>query len=242
MFFGRRWAEVKRLFSMNKALSESFTHVRRDTGIIFQWLSYLYQQNQHQQKLLENLQQQFSQITYVPQLSKQDIQSMVEEHYQQKQAHSAREVQERIALLEKRIETLHERREKILQPQQDQISLVLEKIGQLGEKITDLKEKKQVIVQKEPSSYVSNLKEKILKKITRNSKAHVKQFIMDLLHKYDQASGLQLREIVVEEQGLCSKSSFYRLLQELEDEGKLTVINQGKEKSYLSKKEQIVEK
>jgi hypothetical protein len=36
--------------------------------------------------------------------------------------------------------------------------------------------------------------------------------------------------MIVEEQGLASKSSFYRLIEELEDEGQATVISDGKEK------------
>ena len=55
------------------------------------------------------------------------------------------------------------------------------------------------------------------------------------IQKYESISSLKLREIVVEEQGLCSKSSFYRLLTELEDSGEVDVARQGTEKLYLSK-------
>ena len=56
-----------------------------------------------------------------------------------------------------------------------------------------------------------------------------------MIQKYESISSLKLREIVIEEQGLCSKSSFYRLLTELEESGEVDVARQGTEKLYLSK-------
>ena len=41
--------------------------------------------------------------------------------------------------------------------------------------------------------------------------------------------------MVVEEQGLCSKSSFYRLLDEIEEEPEIGVMKKGKEKHYIAK-------
>lgn len=78
-----------------------------------------------------------------------------------------------------------------------------------------------------------NLKEKIFKKVTRHSKDYIKSMLLGYIKKYGKISGLQLREIVVEEQGLVSKSSFYRLLIELEEDESLNVIHEGKEKHYV---------
>ena len=49
-------------------------------------------------------------------------------------------------------------------------------------------------------------------------------------------SALQLKEMVVEEQGLCSKSSFYRILEEIESLDEIVTIKKGKEKHYMAKK------
>ena len=46
---------------------------------------------------------------------------------------------------------------------------------------------------------------------------------------------MPLKEIVVDEQNLCSKSSFYRLLEEIEQLDDVGVIKHGKEKHYVSK-------
>lgn len=79
------------------------------------------------------------------------------------------------------------------------------------------------------------IKQKIVKKLTRNSKNYVKTVILSYIEKYHKISALQLKEMLVEEQGICSKSSFYRLLQELEDDGKVSMIQEGKNKIYMAK-------
>ena len=74
-----------------------------------------------------------------------------------------------------------------------------------------------------------------MKRLTRNSKEYVKSVIISYIRKYERISALQLKDIIVEEQNLCSKSSFYRLLEEVEGIDELGVIKQGKEKHYVSK-------
>jgi len=59
--------------------------------------------------------------------------------------------------------------------------------------------------------------------------------ILSYIIKYEKISALQLKEIVVDEQNFCSKSSFYRLLEEIEELDDIGVIKQGKEKHYISK-------
>ena len=96
-------------------------------------------------------------------------------------------------------------------------------IGQLHQRLEKLEAKKATI------------KEKIIKRITKNSKDYIKSIILSYIKKYSKITALQLKEMVVEEQGLCSKSSFYRLLEELEEEPELGVIKKGKEKHYIAK-------
>jgi predicted ATPase with chaperone activity len=78
------------------------------------------------------------------------------------------------------------------------------------------------------------LKEKLMRKLARNSKDYIKNLVLGLVHKYGKMGALQLREIVVEEQGLCSKSSFYRVLEEMEKESSLQVISDGKHTVYVA--------
>ncbi|MDP7323438.1 MAG: hypothetical protein QF632_01605, partial [Candidatus Woesearchaeota archaeon] len=82
----------------------------------------------------------------------------------------------------------------------------------------------------------ASFKQRIIKKIQKSSKDYVKNLILNFIHKYEKISALKLREIVVEEQGLCSKSSFYRILEEIEEtQDDLSVLHQGKEKIFMSK-------
>jgi len=83
------------------------------------------------------------------------------------------------------------------------------------------------------------IRERLVKKITKSSKDYVKSVILSLIKKYSKITGPQLKEILVEEQGLCSKSSFYRLLTELEEEELVKVIHTKKEKIYLTEEEII---
>ena len=73
----------------------------------------------------------------------------------------------------------------------------------------------------------------------KNSKDYVKTVIISLIKKYNRISAPQLKEILVEEQALCSKSSFYRLLVELEQEEEIGALQTGKEKAYFAKAQVI---
>ena len=63
----------------------------------------------------------------------------------------------------------------------------------------------------------------------------MKSVVLSYIKKYERISALQLKEIVVDEQNFCSKSSFYRLLEEIEALDEIGVIKQGKEKHYIAK-------
>lgn len=79
------------------------------------------------------------------------------------------------------------------------------------------------------------LKDRIIQKLTSNSKNYVKTVILSFVEKYHKIPALQLKEMLVDEQKICSKSSFYRLLQELEQENRVETISDGKNKLYLAK-------
>jgi len=98
-------------------------------------------------------------------------------------------------------------------------------IRELKHKISELEQKRA------PATY----KEKIVQKITRNSKEYLKSMLLGLIKKYGKVSALQLKDMMVDEQQLLSKSSFYRLLEEIEELEDIAVMKQGKEKIYISK-------
>ena len=91
------------------------------------------------------------------------------------------------------------------------------------------------------SSQRNILREKIAEKIAKNSKDYVKNVIVSLIQKYGSVSGLQLKEMIVDEQGLCSRSSFYRLLTEVERQHPISLTWKGKEKHYITSVSQKIQ-
>ncbi len=88
----------------------------------------------------------------------------------------------------------------------------------------------------------STFKERLVQKITKNSKAYVKSVVLSMIKKYGKIAALQLKEMIVDEQGLCSRSSFYRILSEVEKEPEIGVLQEGKEKTYVFRLAKIPEK
>ncbi|MBW2993451.1 hypothetical protein KY317_02660 [Candidatus Woesearchaeota archaeon] len=82
-------------------------------------------------------------------------------------------------------------------------------------------------------------RERLIKRVVRNSKNYVVSVIFDMIQRYGKIKASQLKEIIVDEQGLCSKSSFYRVLSELENDDRIGFLSQGKEKTYLFKEQAL---
>ncbi len=115
---------------------------------------------------------------------------------------------------------------------------LLDRIKKLESKIYDFELKKpssSVRLVSEVKKPSSSVKEKMVRKIVKNSKNYVKGVILSFIEKQGKLSGSDLKDMVVDEQGLCSKSSFYRLLDELEKDGNIGSIQAGKNKLYMAK-------
>ncbi len=109
-----------------------------------------------------------------------------------------------------------------------------EKISRIYKKIEELHSRIDNLETHKPQKKAA-LKERLMKKISRNSKDYIKSVVLGTVKKYGRISGPQLKEIIVEEQGLCSKSSFYRILNELEEENSVSSFQDGKEKTFFFK-------
>lgn len=205
----------KKLNQTNEVLKRSFANVKRDTTNIFQWLNYFYRKNNEQEQMIKKLQLEFS---YIPKM-KEEIIRIIDDYYS--------------------------------------FGVIVGKIKELNEKVTELERKQQVQSEKlvghsipiESPIDIRNIekrlerleqkrlsiKEKMIKRLTRNSKEYIKSVIISYIKKYEKISALQLKEIIVDEQNFCSKSSLYRMLEEIEELDDIGVIKQGKEKHYISK-------
>lgn len=191
----------------------SFNHVRKDVQNLYDWIRYLHTQNKAQQELINHLSRQIQ--------SHAMRNSAIDE---KSQAH-LQELRARIADMDRKIASLASRPEG---PQkQEPQSEVLDRMSRIVEKL-----EARSTAPSHPQSSVSSLQEKVAKKVQQNSKEYIKNVIRNMIQKYSRISGLQLREIIVDEQGLCSRSSFYRILSEIESEGSVQAVPSGKEKVY----------
>jgi hypothetical protein len=213
-FFG-----TKKLVDLDKSVSQSFAKVKQDTDSLYQWVSYLHQQNQQlveQNAALKRLteEQRFAlnevkvTVQHLPK-TPHEIKQIVEQYY------NFEPILQRIKHIEQKIELLEMRRERpVFRPLEQQPPSV-----------------SAPELEKQPGTA---LKEKLMRKLARNSKDYIKNLVLGLVHKYGKMGALQLREIVVEEQGLCSKSSFYRVLEEMEKENSLHIVSDGKHTVYMA--------
>jgi len=212
----------KKLLQINELLKLSFGNVKRDTSNIFKWLNYLYKKNMEQEQLIRQLQ---LELSYVPK-TREEVRRIIDEYY------SFEGLMAKMKTLDMKLDEVSkvqsqkpaiEQPQQILQVQKEIPKQVESELHELQQRLERLEQKK------------ISMKEKIVKRITRNSKEYVKSVILSYMRKYERVSALQLKEMIVDEQNFCSKSSFYRLLEEIEQLEEIAVIKQGKENHYLIK-------
>lgn len=214
MFWLKKQSSTERkIVEMNNLIARSFSNVKKDTQNIFQWLNFLYQKGLQQENTIKRLQ---LELSYIPKRP-EDIRKIIDSYY------SFENILERVKMLNEKIDDLKARKESehvYMQPKAPK-SLELEQIEQ---RLAHLEEQKK-----------ATIREKVVQRVTRNSKEYVKSLILSYIRKYNQIGALQLKDMVVNDQGLCSKSSFYRMLDEIESSDEVTVVKKGKQKYYLYK-------
>lgn len=221
MFWKKDKTIEKKLMQINEILKKSFANVKRDTTNIFQWLNYLYRKNTEQEQTIKRLQ---LELSYIPK-TRDDIRRIVDDYYSFEGIMAKlRELNYKVNELAKYQMKSESTLQQAAQPIQREIPRELQiDLAAIEKRLENLEHKK------------ISIKEKIIKRLTRNSKEYVKSVTLSYIRKYEKISALQLKEIVVDEQNFCSKSSFYRLLEEIEELDEIGVIKQGKEKHYLLK-------
>jgi hypothetical protein len=222
---------VAKIEKLDDTLSVSFSRVKQDMDKMHAWVSWLYHQHAEQQKAIHILQENARQSSS---MTSEQVRGMIEQHMPSGEisgridqvehkvsqvaasVHSTEPLMKRVSELNSEIRVLEESQKPIM----DRLREISAKVDKMG--------------QARPRN-VANLREKIMKKVAQRSKDYIKNLILSTIRKYDKVSGLQLREMIVEEQALCSKSSFYRFLAEIEQGDEVDVVPSGKEKVYLPK-------
>src|SRR3989338_9636263 len=207
MFWIKRQSQTeRRLSQMHSLLARSFSNVKNDTHRIFQWLNFLYQKNHEQENKIRQLQ---LELSYIPKRP-EDIRKIIDSYY------SFDNLMERIKMLNEKIDSIPRRSEPYTPK--------MHGLEEIEQRLSDLEEQKK-----------ATIREKVVNRVTRNSKEYVKQLILSYIRKYTQIGALQLKDMIIYDQGLCSKSSFYRLLDEIEAMEGIGTVKKGKQKYYLYK-------
>lgn len=219
----------KQIEQIDQSVADSFQKVKKDTDALYQWVSFLHQENQQlkdQNHVLRRLidEQKLTihefrvAVQHMPK-TPAEIKALVDAHY------SLEPILGRMRHIEQKIDAIELRRE--------QRAHALHPLEQHSPSVHTQQHAPVPVVSKAEEAK-SALKEKLIRKLARNSKDYIKNLVLGLVHKYNRMGALQLREIVVEEQGLCSKSSFYRILEEMESEHSLQVVSDGKHTIYIA--------
>jgi len=206
----------KELEKIRSHVQHSFQNVRQDTTNLYDWVRYMHE------RIEENEQLVVQQQTTIQDLNKKLQNTLTKESAQELVAgHSALK---QVVLLQQRIQQLHQKMSIVATLHDAHDS----KISELHSRLETVQSSLQSVADKKTSV----LQDRMLKNIARNSKLYIKNAILTSASKHDKISALQLKELVVDEQQICSKSSFYRLLSELEKDERVVVINDGKQKVY----------
>lgn len=203
------FAKERDLDKFHSNLKDAFAGVKQDTATLYEWIQFLHRKLGHQQQTIAALQSQLDTHLLTP----QDIRQLLESHFA---VRNMRQIGHNIGHLDRKVSVLAA----LHDGQHTRLSELQKRLDSL-----------HTVAEKKSAS----LKERIIRKLTRNSKAYVRNVILSYIEKYREVSALQLKEMLVEEQQLCSKSSLYRLLQELEDTQKVSVVHDSKQKTYFSR-------
>lgn len=250
----------KKINHIHKILQASFGKVKQDTQSIFDWINYLHQQNKVYENEINELKNYIKDLHDSHHHTSKKIDDLHEiSHPTKKQVHELHEklhrlrsqiehdnrpILKKLTYLDDKIESHKKRLSTESEALLKRLNLIEERIDTIkhfkptkkekGIDLIDVHKRIQKLEQKK-----SAIKQKIINRITKNSKEYIKTIILSYIKKYETISALQLKEMIVEEQGLCSKSSFYRILEEIEKIPEISTIRKGKEKHYMVKKVRI---
>lgn len=229
--------KTKEVDNLQSTVVESFEHVRKDVHNIHEWLRFLHQQNLFQQQVINDLKDKLGQVEHKP-----DVKTQV---------HKSIDTHPKFDILHTRLAMLEEKLGNIVTTasNKEDVDVLIKQVKDLEEKLDKAsvpqvprqpinpiptQQFSQRIAPQMPMMRHSALTAKVAKSVSKHSKEYIKQAIAGMINKYDSISGLQLREMLVDEQQLCSRSTFYRLLGELEMESGIGCTPNGKEKIYSS--------
>ncbi|MFH1316332.1 MAG: hypothetical protein ABII01_02335 [Candidatus Woesearchaeota archaeon] len=223
----------KEITRLDSAIKNSFINVKSDIQNIsysvditnqniqniYAWIEHL----QHENHILSDEISEIHKILKLSPNTKEEIKRIVDYYY------SFEDIINKVHTLDDSITFLTNKFKQISNIKDFDIASQLQYLAEIKELKIKIDEIEKNAI-KRPST-----REKLIKKITVKSREYVRNLIISYIQKYEKISALKLREMIVEEQGLASKSAFYRLLDEIERYDEVEVIKDGKAKYYFFK-------
>ena len=227
MWFNRK-KQANEVQNLSSALDVSFKNVRQDIYNIFSWVNFLNDRLLSLQKQLDNAPK-----------APEEVRRIMENEY------SFDALSRKVTNLNEQLEGLEQKQRQI----PHELDVIREKLHKMASADVKRPAETETIARTETSKLDEiserlknieeqrrkNLRDTMARKLTRNSKEYIMNIIVSLIRKYGKIPALKLKEMIVDEQGLCSKSTFYRLLNEVQEESEVSVAHKGKEKQIVFK-------
>jgi hypothetical protein len=193
---------------LRREFDEKLRGLAKERDALVEWIHYLHGQQQHHARKLD---EQDAKLARCP--NRAEVTSLIA------QSGTVAELAARLRRVEER-------------PRESQPSLRIET------KQSETRAPRYPIPAAPAPRAISMLQEKMLRSAARYSKEFIRSKILELVRKHGQISALQLREMVVDEMGLCSRSTFYRILEELgrEEDSELSAVLRKRMKVFLAQR------
>ena len=261
IIFGKKAIQLtKKVEVIEGRLETSFSRVKQDMDSAYGWLNYYHKKSQY----FENLLQQFIKSSTIIKQRVSANSSSIKDNSEQltRLAEDTGKVFQEVESVKASASSaasrqeLHHSMTKIsdeFRHYSDRMHLKFEDLSYMPSKMEALKEEltHHLAEPHVPSSVEKRLdemqeklkslfikktpQEKLVQKVKKNTHDYIKAVILSYIKKYGKISAFQVREMVVEEQNMTSKSTLYRILEEVEEMEDIDTIRQGKEKIYLCK-------
>lgn len=118
----------------------------------------------------------------------------------------------------------------------ESFSKIREDMKKMSSEISSLKKENKELRERintlEKTREKVSLKKEIMSKFDKNKKNVIKQKIVELI-QFKKAPISEIKEIIVDQQGYCSKASFYRYVEELKRDRKVNSITVNDREVYI---------
>ena len=265
--FGNKTKLLKKeIIQFENKVRHSFSKVKEEMLSLKDWMSYYYQRSLYFENQLQNLSSvnqkmstvlnentdeidknsklmddfsdklvEFQKSMDALSTKMESLNSKDQDSYKREINFHIEKIYNNLDKVDSKIEALH-----YLSPSIDALRKQMESHLATPHTAADIERRLNLVTEKINSLILKKTpKEKLVQKVSKNRHDYLKAVILSYIKKYEKISAFQLREMAVEEQNLTSKSTFYRILEEIEQDEGISIMRDGKEKVYVSRLKKI---